>query len=49
MFKDLIVELEIKILSALLTAVAAFATGGVQALADQNSEAAKLLLTQIKK
>jgi hypothetical protein len=33
----------------LLTAVAAFATGGVQALANQNSEAAKLLLTQIKK
>jgi hypothetical protein len=36
-------------LAELLKAVAAFATGGVQALADQNNEAAKLLLTQIKK
>jgi hypothetical protein len=36
-------------LADLLKAVAAFAVGGVQALADQNSEAAKLLLTQIKK
>ena len=36
-------------LADLLKAVAAFATGGVKALANQNSEAAKLLLTQIKK
>ena len=33
----------------LLVAVAAFATGGVRALADQKTEAARLLLTQIKK
>jgi hypothetical protein len=33
----------------LLKAVAAFAAGGIKALANQNSEAAKLLLTQIKK
>jgi hypothetical protein len=36
-------------LADLLKAVAAFAAGGVKALASQNSEAAKLLLTQIKK
>jgi hypothetical protein len=36
-------------LADLLKAVAAFAVGGVTALTDQNSEAAKLLLTQIKK
>jgi hypothetical protein len=36
-------------LADLLKAVAAFAAGGVKALANQNSEAAKLLLTQIKK
>jgi hypothetical protein len=36
-------------LAELLRAVAAFATGGVKALADQTSQAAKLLLTQIKK
>jgi hypothetical protein len=36
-------------LADLLKAVAAFAVGGVQALADQNSEVAKRLLTQIKK
>jgi hypothetical protein len=35
-------------LADLLKAVAAFATGGVKALAAQKSEAAKLLLTQIK-
>jgi hypothetical protein len=33
-------------LSELLRAVAAFATGGIAALADQRSEKAKLLLTQ---
>jgi hypothetical protein len=32
----------------LLKAVAVFATGGLTALADQNTEAARLLLTQIK-
>ena len=36
-------------LADLLKAVAAFATGGVQALAAQKSEAALLLLSQIKK
>jgi hypothetical protein len=36
-------------LADLLKAVAAFAAGGVKALAAQNSEAAKLLLTQVKK
>ncbi len=36
-------------LADLLKAVAAFATGGVKALASQNSEAARLLLTQVKK
>jgi hypothetical protein len=36
-------------LADLLKAVAAFATGGVKALASQTSEAARLLLTQIKK
>jgi hypothetical protein len=36
-------------LADLLKAVAAFAAGGVKALADQKTEAAKLLLTQIKK
>jgi hypothetical protein len=36
-------------LADLLKAVAAFAAGGIKALADQNSEAARLLLTQIKK
>jgi hypothetical protein len=36
-------------LADLLKAVAAFASGGLTALANQNSEAAKLLLTQIKK
>jgi len=36
-------------LADLLKAVAAFAAGGVKALANQNSETAKLLLTQIKK
>jgi hypothetical protein len=36
-------------LADLLKAVAAFAAGGMKALADQNSEAAKLLLTQIRK
>jgi hypothetical protein len=36
-------------LSELLKAVATFATGGVKALVDQNSQAARLLLTQIKK
>lgn len=36
-------------LADLLKAAAAFAVGGVKALAAQNSEAAKLLLTQVKK
>jgi hypothetical protein len=36
-------------LSDLLKAVAAFAAGGVQALTAQKSEAARLLLTQLKK
>lgn len=36
-------------LADLLKAVAAFAAGGVKALANQNSEAAKLLLTQVRK
>jgi hypothetical protein len=36
-------------LADLLKAVAAFASGGVKALADQRTEAARLLLTQIKK
>jgi hypothetical protein len=36
-------------LADLLKAVAAFATGGLKALADQKSDAARLLLTQIKK
>ena len=36
-------------LADLLRAVAAFATGGVKALANQNTEAAKLLLTQVRK
>jgi hypothetical protein len=36
-------------LAELLKAVAVFATGGTKALADQNSDAARLLLTQIKK
>jgi hypothetical protein len=36
-------------LSDLLKAVAAFATGGIKALAAQKSDAAKLLLTQMKK
>ena len=36
-------------LADLLKAVAAFAAGGIQALADQKTEAARLLLTQIKK
>jgi hypothetical protein len=36
-------------LADLLKAVAAFATGGIRALADQKTEAAKLLLTQIRK
>jgi hypothetical protein len=36
-------------LADLLKAVAAFATGGVKALADQNTAAARLLLTQMKK
>jgi hypothetical protein len=35
-------------LADLLKAVAAFAVGGVQALTDQNSEAARLLLTQVR-
>jgi hypothetical protein len=35
-------------LADLLKAVAAFAAGGVKALADQNSEAARLLLTQVR-
>ena len=36
-------------LADLLKAAAAFAVGGAKALATQNSEAARLLLTQIKK
>jgi hypothetical protein len=36
-------------LAELLRAVAAFATGGLTALADQRTDAAKLLLTQMKK
>jgi hypothetical protein len=36
-------------LAELLRAVAAFAVGGVAALADQRTDAAKLLLTQMKK
>jgi hypothetical protein len=36
-------------LAELLKAVATFATGGVEALADQNSDAARLLLTQVRK
>jgi hypothetical protein len=36
-------------LADLLKAVAAFAAGGAKALANQNSDAARLLLTQIKK
>jgi hypothetical protein len=36
-------------LADLLKAVAAFAAGGIRALADQKTEAARLLLTQIKK
>jgi hypothetical protein len=36
-------------LADLLGAVAVFATGGITALADQKSEAARLLLTQVKK
>jgi hypothetical protein len=32
----------------LLKAVAAFATGGIKALADQKTEAALLLLSQVK-
>jgi hypothetical protein len=36
-------------LADLLKAVAAFAAGGVKALSAQKSEAARLLLTQIKK
>jgi hypothetical protein len=35
-------------LADLLKVVAAFAAGGVKALANQNTEAAKLLLTQVK-
>jgi hypothetical protein len=35
-------------LAELLRAVAAFATGGIKALADQKTEAARLLLTQIR-
>jgi hypothetical protein len=35
-------------LADLLKAVAAFATGGIRALADQHTAAARLLLTQIK-
>jgi hypothetical protein len=35
-------------LTDLLRAIAAFATGGVKALASQQTEAAKLLLTQVK-
>jgi hypothetical protein len=36
-------------LADLLKAVAAFAAGGVKALANQNTEAARLLLTQVRK
>ena len=36
-------------LADLLKAVAAFAAGGISALADQKTEAARLLLTQMKK
>jgi hypothetical protein len=36
-------------LADLLRAVAAFAAGGIKALANQNSEAARLLLTQVRK
>jgi hypothetical protein len=36
-------------LADLLKAVAAFATGGIRALADQKTESARLLLTQIRK
>ena len=36
-------------LADLLKAVAAFATGGIRALADQKTAAARLLLTQIKR
>jgi hypothetical protein len=36
-------------LADLLKAVAAFAAGGIKALANQSTEAARLLLTQIKK
>jgi hypothetical protein len=36
-------------LADLLKAVAAFAVGGAKALAAQNSEAARLLISQIKK
>jgi hypothetical protein len=36
-------------LAELLKAVAAFAAGGVKALADQNTEAARLLLAQVRK
>lgn len=36
-------------LADLLKAVVAFAVGGVKALANQNSEAARLLLTQVKR
>lgn len=36
-------------LADLLRAVAVFATGGVKALVNQNSDAARLLLTQLKK
>src|SRR5262249_23602539 len=36
-------------LADLLKAVAAFASGGIRALADQNTAAAQLLLTQIKR
>ena len=36
-------------LADLLKGVVAYATGGLKALANQNSEAAKLLLTQLKK
>jgi hypothetical protein len=36
-------------LADLLKAVAAFAAGGIRALAHQKTDAARLLLTQIKK
>ena len=36
-------------LADLLAAVSAWATGGVRALADQQTAAARLLLTQIKR